>query len=305
MNEQLTKNLAPGHATCAGCGIPAIVRHVLDESENPVIVINATGCLEVTSTLYPYTAWKVPYIHNAFENAGATAAGVETAYRVLKKKGKIQDKINFVIFAGDGGTYDIGLQSLSGMLERGHKVLYVNYDNEGYMNTGGQRSGATPYGANMTTTPASETDIGNEIPRKDLMGIVKGHHLEYLAQANVAYVEDLRRKAKRAFQALENGPAFLLVLQPCTNVWKFPTSDYVKIGKLATETNFWPLYEIEKDNYKINLKIDNPKPIEEFLKTQRRFKHLLRPENKEVIEFIQNNINRRWEKLLKKAECEF
>ncbi len=305
MNEQLTKNFYPGHATCAGCGIPAIVRHVLDEADDPVVVINATGCLEVTSTLYPYTAWKVPYIHNAFENAGATASGVETAYRILKKKKKIDKDIKFVIFAGDGGTYDIGLQSLSGMLERGHKVLYVNYDNEGYMNTGGQRSGATPYGANMTTTPASETDIGNKTFRKDLMEIVKGHHLEYLAQANVAYIEDLRKKTKKAFQALEKGPAFLLVLQPCTNVWKFPTSDYVKVGKLATETNFWPLYEIEKDNYKINLKIENPKPIEEYLKTQRRFKHLLRPENQEVVNYIQENINQRWNKLLKKAECQF
>ncbi len=305
MNEQLTKNFYPGHATCAGCGIPAIVRHVLDEADDSVVVINATGCLEVTSTLYPYTAWKVPYIHNAFENAGATASGVETAYRILKKKKKIDKDIKFVIFAGDGGTYDIGLQSLSGMLERGHKVLYVNYDNEGYMNTGGQRSGATPYGANMTTTPASETDIGNKTFRKDLMEIVKGHHLEYLAQANVAYIEDLRKKTKKAFQALEKGPAFLLVLQPCTNVWKFPTSDYVKVGKLATETNFWPLYEIEKDNYKINLKIENPKPIEEYLKTQRRFKHLLRPENQEVVNYIQENINQRWNKLLKKAECQF
>ncbi len=299
MNKKLTKKFAPGHATCAGCGIPAIVRSVLDEATDPVVVINATGCLEVTSTLYPYTAWKVPYIHNAFENAGATASGVETAYRILKRKGKIKGKIKFVVFGGDGGTFDIGLQSLSGMLERGHNVLYVAYDNEGYMNTGGQRSGATPIGADMETTPAGQESAGNKIHRKDMMEIVKGHHIEYLAQGNTAYVEDLRMKARKGLNV--NGPAFLLVLQPCTNVWKFPTSDYVKIGKLATETNYWPLYEIEKGEYKLNLKTDKRLPVTEYLKTQRRFKHLFKAENKEVLKKIQNNIDKEWRELLVKC----
>jgi len=300
MNKKLTKKFAPGHATCAGCGIPTIVRNVLDATDDPVVVINATGCLEVTSTLYPYTAWKVPYIHNAFENAGATASGVETAYRVLKRKGKIKGKIKFVVFAGDGGTFDIGLQSLSGMAERGHKVLYVAYDNEGYMNTGGQRSGATPLGADMETTPAGEKSSGNEIPRKDMMEIMKGHHLKYLAQANTAYIEDLQMKAKKGWEA--NGPVFLLVLQPCTNVWKFPTSDYVKIGKLATETNYWPLYEIEDGKYKLNFKNEKQKPIEEYLKTQRRFKHLFLPKNKEVVKNIQKGVNAKWKELLSKCQ---
>lgn len=299
MNKKLTKKFAPGHATCAGCGIPAIVRSVLDEATDPVVVINATGCLEVTSTLYPYTAWKVPYIHNAFENAGATASGVETAYRILKRKGKIKGKIKFVVFGGDGGTFDIGLQSLSGMLERGHNVLYVAYDNEGYMNTGGQRSGATPIGADMETTPAGQESAGNKIHRKDMMEIVKGHHIEYLAQGNTAYVEDLRMKARKGLNV--NGPAFLLVLQPCTNVWKFPTSDYVKIGKLATKTNYWPLYEIEKGDYKLNLKTDKRLPVTEYLKTQRRFKHLFKAENKEVLKKIQNNIDKEWRELLVKC----
>jgi len=300
MNKELAKNFYPGHATCAGCGIPAIVRHVLDEAKDPVIVINATGCLEVTSTLYPYSAWKVPYIHNAFENAAATASGVETAYRALKKKGKIKGKIKIVVFGGDGGTFDIGLQSLSGMLERGHDVLYVAYDNEGYMNTGGQRSSATPMGASMETTPAGKESFGNKTNRKDMMEIVKGHHINYLAQANVAYVEDLRKKAKKALGA--EGPSFLLVFQPCTNVWKFPISDYVKVGKLATETNYWPLFEIEKGEYNINMKPQSPKKIEEYLKTQRRFKHLFTPENKNLLKNIQDNVNKDWEALLKKAE---
>lgn len=298
MNKKLTEKLAPGHSTCAGCGIPSIVRTVLDATDDPVVVINATGCLEVTTTLHPYSAWKVPYIHNAFENAAATASGVEAAYKVLKRKGLIKDNMKFVAFGGDGGTYDIGLQALSGMLERGHQVLYVAYDNQGYMNTGGQRSGATPMGANMETTPAGTESFGNRTDRKDIMEIVKAHHIKYLAQSNVAYHEDLARKAKKAWET--EGPSFLLVLQPCTNVWKYPTSQYVRIGKLATETNFWPLFEIENGKYKINLEVKDRKPIEEFLKTQKRFKHLFVPENSEVIKTIQKNVDRKWEELLKK-----
>ncbi len=307
MNKELSKKLAPGHSTCAGCGIPAIVRTVLDATDDPVIIANATGCLEVTSTLYPYTSWKVPYIHNAFENAAATISGVETAWRVIKKKngalrqaqGDKFDKIKFVVFAGDGGTYDIGLQSLSGALERGHDFLYVCYDNEGYMNTGGQRSSASPYGTSTETTPYGTHDIGNELKRKDIMQIVNAHHVKYLAQANVAFIEDLTMKAKKAFSI--EGPKFLLVLQPCTNLWKYPTSEYVNIGRLATETNFWPLYEIENGNYVINYVNKNPKPIEEFLKTQGRFKHLFTEENKPVIEQMQKMVDDNWERLKKLA----
>ncbi|GBE17180.1 pyruvate synthase subunit PorB [bacterium BMS3Abin15] len=299
MNKKLTQKFAPGHSSCAGCGIPAIARTVLNATDDPVVVINGTGCMEVTSTLYPYTSWKVPYIHNTFENAGATAAGVETAYRVLKKKGKVKKNIKFVAFAGDGGTYDIGLQSLSGALERGHDFLYVCYDNQGYMNTGGQRSSASPYGASTETTPASSKDIGNELYRKDIMQIVAGHHIKYLAQANVAHIEDLKMKAKKALNT--PGPTFLLVLQPCTNLWKYPTSQYVNIGKLATETNFWPLYEIENGNYVINYVNKKPKPIEDFLKAQKRFKHLLTDKNKEEVKKIQNILDEKWAKLKKLA----
>ncbi len=300
MNKKLTEKLAPGHSTCAGCGIPAIVRTVLGATDDPVVVVNATGCLEVTSTLYPYTAWKVPYIHNAFENAAATASGVETAYRALKKKGLINKNIKFVTFAGDGGTYDIGLQSLSGALERGHDFLYVCYDNQGYMNTGGQRSSASPYGSSTETTPAGTHDIGNELTRKDIMQIVDAHHVKYAAQANVAFIDDLAMKAKKAFSI--EGPKFLLVLQPCTNLWKYPTAEYVNIGKLATETNFWPLYEIENGKYKINYTPEKPKPVEEFLKTQGRFKHLFKPENREVIKKIQGMVDDNWKKLIKKSK---
>jgi pyruvate ferredoxin oxidoreductase beta subunit len=303
MNKKLTEKLAPGHATCAGCGIPAIVRTVLGATDDSVVVINATGCLEVTSTLYPYSAWRVPWIHNAFENAGATASGVETAYRALQKRGKFpkDKKIKFVAFGGDGGTYDIGLQSLSGALERGHQFLYVCYDNEGYMNTGGQRSGATPYGADTETTPAGKVSFGKREKRKDLMSIVIAHHLRYAAQANVAFLPDLKKKAKKALET--EGPSFLLVMQPCTNLWKYPTSEYVNIGKMATETNFWPLYEYENGKYTINWATENRKPIEEFIKTQGRFKHLFKPGNEKVIAEIQKEVDEDWERLVNLAEA--
>ncbi|EKE16438.1 MAG: hypothetical protein ACD_11C00017G0028 [uncultured bacterium] len=300
MNKELTKKLAPGHSTCAGCGIPAIVRTVLGATEEPIVVGNATGCLEVTTTIYPYTAWKVPYIHNAFENAAATISGVDAAQNILFKKGKIKKKAKLVVFGGDGGTYDIGLQSLSGAMERGHNFLYVCYDNGGYMNTGGQRSGATPYGANTETEPAGEFSFGKSRQRKDLMEIVAAHGVKYLAQANVANLHDLARKAKKALET--DGPSFLLVLQPCTNLWKFPTSEYVNVGKLAMETNFWPLYEIENGKHIINYVNEKPKPIEEFLKTQGRFKHLFKSEGgKKIIENIQNNINENVDKLKTKT----
>lgn len=300
MNKELTKKLSSGHATCSGCGIPAIVRTVLGATDEPVIVSNATGCLEVTTTIYPYSAWKVPYIHSVFGNAAATAAGIDAAQKALEKAGKIKKKAKIVAFGGDGGTYDIGLQALSGALERGHDFLYVCYDNEGYMNTGGQRSGATPYGASMETTPAGKESFGKTQQRKDLMEIVKAHGIKYLAQANVAYLDDLKKKAKKALET--PGPSFLLVLQPCNQIWKFPTSEYVAMGKKATETNFWPLYEIEDGNYVINYVNKNPKPIEEFLKGQGRFKHLFAEKNKDVISDIQKEIDSNWENLQRKLK---
>lgn len=302
MDKILSKKLSAGHATCAGCGIPAIVRTVLGATDEQVIVSNATGCLEVTTTIYPSTSWKVPYIHSVFGNAAATAAGIDAAQKALVKNKKIKKPAKIIAFGGDGGTYDIGLQALSGALERGHDFLYVCYDNGGYMNTGGQRSGATPYGANTETAPAGTESFGKTEQRKDLMEIVKAHGIKYVAQANVAYLADLKKKAKKALET--KGPSFLLVLQPCTQVWKFPTSQYVNVGKLATETNFWPLYEIEDGKYTItvNPPAGGPKPIEEFLKTQGRFKHLFSEKNKQVIKDIQKNVDENLAKLVKKAQ---
>jgi len=178
------QKLASGHRTCAGCGIPPIVRTVLSSTDDPIVASCATGCLEVTTTIYPFTSWKIPFIHSAFENSAATMAGVETAYNALKKRGKVNKEIKFIAFGGDGGTYDIGLQSLSGALERGHNFTYVLYDNEAYMNTGVQRSSATPRGASTTTSPAGKVHQGKEEWRKDLAKIIVAHNIEYVAQAS-------------------------------------------------------------------------------------------------------------------------
>jgi len=288
---------APGHRTCGGCGIPPIVRTVLRATDKPVVVSNATGCLEVTTTIYPYTSWKVPFIHSAFENAAATLSGVEAAYQSLKKQGKMDKEIKFLAFGGDGGTYDIGLQSLSGTLERGHDVVYVCYDNNAYMNTGIQRSSATPYGAATTTTPDGRVHHGKEEFKKDLAKVGAAHKIPYVGQTALHRLDDLYEKAKKAFET--EGPCLIICLQPCTLGWRFPTDKTVKISKLATETNFWPIFEVEYGKYKLNYKPTKPRPVMDYIKEQGRFKHLLDPKNAEIVEKIQAHVNEEWERLLK------
>ncbi len=291
------ERLVYGHRLCPGCGAPIVVRRALLAIDEPVVVSNATGCLEVSTTIYPYTAWDTPWIHNAFENAAATISGVETAYRALKKKGKIDKDIKFVAFGGDGGTYDIGLQSLSGALERGHNFLYICYDNEGYMNTGAQRSGATPTGANTTTAPAGKVSYGKPQRRKDLTAIAAGHHVPYVAQATLYPVFDLMNKVKKAID--KGGPTFINVLAPCVRFWRVDPSMTIEITRLAVETRFWPIYEIEDDVWKLNYKPKKYVPIEEFLKPQGRFAHLFKPENRHVIEEIQKDVDEYWNWILK------
>lgn len=298
MNKELTKNLSPGHTTCAGCPIPVIIRTVLGVINYPTVVTNATGCMEVTTTIYPNTSWKVPYIHSVFGNAGATISGIETAFRALSKKRKIKKQIKFVAFGGDGGTYDIGLQALSGALERGHDFLYVCYDNGAYMNTGNQRSGATPLGADTETTPSGKDSFGKNTWRKDVMAIVAAHNIPYLATANVGFPQDLKNKVKKAMEY--DGPKFLLVFSPCPSLWKFDASQTIRIAKLATETGFWPLYEIDEGHYQINHVTKEKIKVEEFYKTQGRFKHLFkRKDADDIMEAVQKDIEDNWEKLRK------
>lgn len=299
-------HLESGHGTCRGCtAIPQIVRTILKASDKPVIVANATGCMEVTTTIYPTTSWKVPWIHSTFEAAGALISGVETAHEALLNKTikdstgkefKVED-CNFVAFAGDGGSYDIGLQALSGMLERGHNCLFVCYDNGAYMNTGIQRSSATPFGATTSTTPEGKKHHGKENKRKNLTQIAAAHDIPYVAQSAVSHWQDLYEKAHKAFNI--KGPKFMNVLAPCTLGWGFKENIGIEISRLGVETNFWPIYEVENGKYKINYKSEKRKPIEEFLKPQKRFAHLFEEDNRHLIIKIQNDIDQEWEKLVK------
>lgn len=295
LSERIPERLSPGHRLCAGCGASIAVRQVLMGTEDPVVVVCATGCLEVATTIYPYTAWKVPFMHNAFENAASTISGIETAYRALKKKGKIKKEIKFIAFGGDGGTYDIGLQALSGALERGHNFVYVCYNNEAYMNTGIQRSGATPFGASTTTAPAGKVIPGKVQFRKDLTAIVAAHRIPYVAQGDISHWNDLVTKSQKAFSV--EGPAFLNVLAPCHRGWRYPQEDTIKITKLAVDTGFWPLIEVENGTWRFTYKPKERKPIEEFLKTQGRFKHLFTEQNKPLLTKIQKEIDANWTRL--------
>jgi pyruvate ferredoxin oxidoreductase beta subunit len=287
-----------GHRLCTGCAEPVVVRQILHAAENPVVLANATGCLEVASTIYPYSAWKVPWIHSAFENAAATISGVEAAYNALKRKGKIQQKIDFIAFAGDGGTYDIGLQSLSGALERGHDFLYVCLDNEAYMNTGIQRSSSTPKGAWTTTTPVGEEVRGKTEYKKDLTAVVAAHGIPYVAQASPSHWMDLMKKVQKALRV--KGPTFLNVCTPCPRGWRSAPEKSIQLSRLAVETCYWPLYEIENGVWTLNLK-PKKKPLEEYLKPQKRFSHLLKPENKPILDDLQRFVDDRWETLLRKT----
>ncbi|NCO67995.1 MAG: pyruvate ferredoxin oxidoreductase [Nitrospirae bacterium CG_4_10_14_0_8_um_filter_41_23] len=291
--------ISSGHRMCAGCGAPTVIKMVLLASDYPIIAATATGCLEVSTCISDYTAWKIPWIHSAFENAAATISGVETMYRSLKKQGVISKEIKFVAFGGDGGTYDIGLQSLSGAVERGHDMLYICYDNQAYMNTGIQRSSATPRGADTTTMPAGSVVPGKTEPRKNLTRIMAAHDLPYAAQASPSHWMDLMKKVRKAFDI--KGPKFMNILSPCNRGWRSRTDEAIMLSRLAVETCHWPLYEVEYGVTKITFKPKEKKPIVDFLKPQGRFKHLFKPENEWMIKKLQEDIDREWERLQKEA----
>ncbi len=297
------ERLAPGHRMCAGCGGTVTVRAVLRalRPEDRAVVGNATGCLEVSSFMYPFTAYEDSYIHNAFENAGATLSGVETAYRVLKKKGKIDDTFKFITFGGDGGTYDIGFQSLSGAMERGHDMVYVCYDNGAYMNTGTQRSSATPQYADTTTTPAGTVSDGKVQVRKDLTAIMAQHHIPYAAQTTfTGNFKDLHTKAERAIYT--PGAAFLNVMSPCPRGWGYDSSELMTICRLAVDTCYWPLYEVIDGKWMLNYIPKKKLPIEDFLRPQKRFKHLFKPGKEELLAQFQTEVDRQWEALRRRCE---
>jgi len=276
-----------GHTACAGCGQSLAARLVIDAAGPNTIVVNNTGCLEVFSTKYPETSWGVPWIHSLFENAAAVASGVESAVKYLGKG----DQINIIAQGGDGGTADIGLQALSGMLERGHNILYVCYDNEAYMNTGVQRSGLTPFDTNTTTSPAGSASFGNLRPKKPMPEIANAHGIPYVATASAGFAQDLQRKVKKALSL--KGPKYIQVHVPCPLGWRHETNLTIQVAKLAVETGLYPLVEYENGIISARRQI-TPKPVEEYLKVQGRFKHLLKnPEEiKKIQEIADNNIKK-------------
>lgn len=302
--EEMNKpeRLTGGHRLCAGCGAGVAVRGVLRalKVEDRAVIANATGCLEVSTFMYPYTAWKDSFIHSAFENAGASLSGVEGAYNALKRRGKIDDTYKFIAFGGDGGTYDIGFQSLSGAMERGHDMVYVCYDNGAYMNTGIQRSSATPMFADTTTSPIGKDSNGKVQSRKDLTAIIADHNIPYVAQTTfIGNLKDLHEKSEKAIYT--EGAAFLNILAPCPRGWRYSTEKLMEMCKLAVETCYWPLFEVINGEWKLSYKPKNKLPITEFIKDQGRFAHLFKPGNEHLIEELQREVDKKWETLLKRC----
>jgi len=293
------EKLASGHRMCHGCPEGIIVRqvlHAITAMGKPVVTASPTGCLEVCTSAYPQTAWKVPWIHNAFENVSSTLAAVWTTYMHFVKIGKMEERdIKFVAFAGDGATYDIGFQFLSGVVERGQHIIYICLNNEAYMNTGTQRSGATPLGAWTTTTPVGKVIPGKTEHRKDVVGMLVKNGISYAAQAAPHDFMDLMRKTQKA--ASIDGPSYIDVLAPCPRGWRFPDDQTIYQSRLASETCMWPLFEVENGKYKITKKPREKKPVEEYLKVQGRFGHLFLPENRHIIDELQEKVDKDWEEL--------
>ena len=269
--------MSPGHRACAGCLPMTAIRQILLTAGKDTVCGCATGCVEVVTSIYPYTAWRTPFIHNAFENSAATISGAEAAYQSLRRQGKVDKD-----------------------MERGHNMLYVCYDNEAYMNTGIQRSGGTPKGTATSTTPVGKVRPGKQEYAKALTDIMIAHNIPYVAQATPGYPKDLSDKVEKALTI--DGPAFMNVLSPCTRGWRYPMEESMEIARLAVATCFWPIYEVENGVFKVTRKPKDKKPVAEWLKKQGRFRHLFKEENKHIIDEIQEQVDRNWEWLLKREE---
>ncbi len=290
------ENFVPGHRACIGCGEALAVRLAAKAFGKNTIVVNATGCMEIVASQLPYTSWKLPWIHTLFENSAAVASGIEAGMKAQMRKGKLpQEDINVVAIGGDGATLDIGLQAISGAFERGHDFLYICFDNEAYMNTGIQRSSATPFGASTTTSPAGKAKAGQMSWKKNMPEIAVAHGIPYVATACPSYPFDLIEKVKKGLAT--KGPAYLHVLSVCPTGWRCDTEISIMLGRLATETGVFPLYEVEDGKYKMSLVPEKLKPVADYLKLQRRFRHL----KPDAIEAIQARVTEEYEKLLEKA----
>jgi pyruvate ferredoxin oxidoreductase beta subunit len=290
-----TDYLASGHRACLGCGEELAVKIVAKALGKDIIIVNATGCTEIVSSPFPYTSWRVPWFHALFENTAAVASGVESGMDILSRKGKSFTKVKTVAMAGDGATADIGMQALSGALERKHNFIFFCFDNEAYMNTGIQRSGATPYGASTTTSPSGKISIGQTTWKKNMPAIAAAHDIPYVATASPSYPFDLINKVNKARNIV--GPSYIHVLSVCPTGWRSATDSAIELGRLAVQTGIFPLYEIEDGNYKLNMEFNKLRPVEEYLKQQGRFRHLA-PEH---IKTIQERVLVEYAKLQNRA----
>ena len=288
--------LAEGHNFCTGCGEALAIRLAMKALGENVVVAMATGCDEVCTTPLPYTSWRVPWLHTLFENAAAEISGVEAGLKILVKKGRMPERdIVCVAMGGDGATSDIGMQALSGAFERGHDFIYICLDNEAYMNTGIQRSSATPYGASTTTAPAGKFSIGQITRKKNMVAIAAAHGIPYVATACPSYRFDLMKKVKKGAES--KGPAYVHILSPCPTGWRYSGNLTIDIGQLAVQTGIFPLYEIEGGRYRLDADPPELKPVGEYLKLQGRYRHL----TDEQIESIQQMVNDDYAKLKEKV----
>jgi pyruvate ferredoxin oxidoreductase beta subunit len=286
----------PGHRACIGCGEALAVRLVCKALGDNVIIANATGCMEIVSSPMPWTSWSVPWIHTLFENTAAVASGIEAGIKAMVRKGRYSPPdVKVVAMAGDGGTSDIGLQALSGALERGHNFLYVCFDNEAYMNTGIQRSSSTPYGAATTTSPAGKMKPGQLTWKKNMAAIAAAHNIPYVATACPSYPIDLMAKVGKAVAT--KGPSYLHVLSVCPTGWRCPGELTIKIGRLAVETGMFPLYEVENGNYQLSYDPPKLRPVTDYMKLQGRFRHL----SEDTVDEIQERVKAEYARLKEKA----
>ena len=287
-----------GHRACQGCGEVLALRHLLKGLGPDTVVANATGCMEIISSCYPTTAWKTPYIHVAFENAAAVGSGVEAGLKALRRKGKIADRdVQAVAIAGDGGTCDIGLQALSGAMERGHNLIFFCLDNEAYMNTGIQRSSATPFMAATTTSPAGKAIKGQRTGKKNVPEIMVAHNVPYVATACPSYPLDLLAKVEKARKV--NGPAYIHIFTVCPTGWRSPSDSAIRLGRLAFETGIFPLYEVENGKYRFTIEPpEKRRPIKDYIKSQGRYRHL----DPADIAKVQELVDKEFRKLTHKVE---